>query len=278
MTHAQTCFDPASHPHLVYAGTLDFKTGDAFYKPVHHHPEWGEILLITEGEGRYTIDGRQYEVTPRSVVVYNPGVWHEETSRDGLPHRMLYVAFSQVKVAGLPPGMFIAPDAPAVTTLHSQFFKVVERFRDVLQEYERGGPEAQVVSDHLLAVLLAEIARELHHPPTPRPSAGAQVVSGVKRYIQEHYAEDIRLEQLAAYFYLSPYYLSRTFSGEAGMGPMQYLRAYRLEVAKRMLVTTSDTVRKIAWSVGYHSETHFETLFRRHIGVTPRQFRKGGQG
>lgn len=65
----------------------------------------------------------------------------------------------------------------------------------------------------------------------------------------------------------------RRFSKAAGMAPLGYVHALRLEEAKQMLETGDLPVEAIANEVGYEDTSFFGRLFRRKVGLTPAQYR-----
>ena len=58
------------------------------------------------------------------------------------------------------------------------------------------------------------------------------------------------------------------------MTPIEYTHAVRLEEAKQMLETTTDSVEGIAVEVGYEDASFFSRLFKRQVGLTPAQYRR----
>jgi transcriptional regulator GlxA family with amidase domain len=66
----------------------------------------------------------------------------------------------------------------------------------------------------------------------------------------------------------------RRFRKAAGMTPLEYVHAIRLEQAKQLLETTDETLDKLAERVGYEDATFFSRLFRRKVGLTPAQYRR----
>jgi transcriptional regulator GlxA family with amidase domain len=66
----------------------------------------------------------------------------------------------------------------------------------------------------------------------------------------------------------------RRFRKAAGMTPLEYVHAVRLEQAKALLETTDETLDKLAERVGYEDATFFSRLFRRSVGLTPAQYRR----
>ena len=81
-------------------------------------------------------------------------------------------------------------------------------------------------------------------------------------YINEHFQCDLSLETLAAEANMSPYHFTRVFTKETGITPHQYLIKTRLSAAKYLLKSTETSVKNIAFSTGFHSETSFCITFK----------------
>ncbi len=88
-------------------------------------------------------------------------------------------------------------------------------------------------------------------------------------FIEDHLCTQLTLEDLAALVCLSPFHFARCFKATIGLAPHQYIIARRIELAKRLLLTTTLNVADIAWTIGYENISHFRRLFALHIGVTP---------
>lgn len=96
----------------------------------------------------------------------------------------------------------------------------------------------------------------------------------VKDFIEEHIQEDLSLPELANSVNLSVYHFSREFKQTTGCSPYQYVTQRRIDKAKHLLATTSLPIDHIAWQVGIKRLSHFSTLFKRSVGVTPTAYRK----
>jgi AraC-like DNA-binding protein len=70
---------------------------------------------------------------------------------------------------------------------------------------------------------------------------------------------------------LSPYYLLRVFRDEVGMPPHAYLESRRIQQAQRLL-KQGEPLAAVAHDLGFSTQSHFTTSFRRIIGVTPGQY------
>lgn len=91
-------------------------------------------------------------------------------------------------------------------------------------------------------------------------------------YVHNHYAADIRLEDLAKASYHSVRTLQRLFEQETGLPFSTYLKTTRILKAIELLGTTKQTVSEVAWAVGYSSLPTFSNTFKSITGIPPEQF------
>lgn len=92
-------------------------------------------------------------------------------------------------------------------------------------------------------------------------------------YIDDNLHRQITLAELAAVANLSHYHFARKFKNKMGMTPLQYLADRRVEMAKRQLRTTSDSLVEISLACGFASQSHFSTVFKKVTGTTPAAYR-----
>lgn len=93
-------------------------------------------------------------------------------------------------------------------------------------------------------------------------------------HLERHYEEPFTLEQFEERLGISKYRLCREFSGAYGMPPLKYLTDKRLKEAQKMLLTTDLTIHEISSKIGYENVNHFINLFKKYVGLTPKQFRQ----
>ena len=99
------------------------------------------------------------------------------------------------------------------------------------------------------------------------------ILSSVHLYLRSQYMDDITLEKLSNYFFLSKYYLSHAFKKKYGISPMLFLNKCRCEHAHKFLLTTSYSIAQIAISVGFNSIVHFSRTYKKFYSVSPTQTR-----
>jgi len=97
-------------------------------------------------------------------------------------------------------------------------------------------------------------------------------------YIYLHLFEDIPMEKLAEVSGLNSHYLSQLFKKETGLSVTNYIQIERIEEAKRLLDSTQDPISQIGDRLTFYDQAHFVKAFKKHTGVTPRQYRNRGRG
>lgn len=99
-------------------------------------------------------------------------------------------------------------------------------------------------------------------------------ISRAKEFIRENYADSgISLHMVAAEVGFSPNHFSTVFSQETGQTFVEYLTAVRIEAAKHLLTEGNSRMSDIAFDVGYQDSHYFSYLFKKHVGVSPREYR-----
>ena len=97
----------------------------------------------------------------------------------------------------------------------------------------------------------------------------------VKQYIDEHYDNvELCAQSIADKFKLSAKYLSYAFKEYTGMSLLVYLQKKRIDTACELLENTTMTVGEITYKIGIENENYFYTLFKKNVGMTPKQYRQ----
>lgn len=112
-------------------------------------------------------------------------------------------------------------------------------------------------------------------PAGRRP--GDQVIGGlpwsrlrrVAEHVQANLAGELRLAELSAVVHMSPYHFARLFKKSAGVSPRQFVIRRRIEAATILLAHRQAPIGDVARAVGFRSQSHFTSTFRRVTGVTP---------
>lgn len=148
-------------------------------------------------------------------------------------------------------------------------------------EWLSGTPSGALLTRCLFLRLLVHLARlyaDSHeHAPcqVSRPSTRSEAaVAMAVRYMDEHFPEPMRIEQIAAMVFLSPDRFTEVFSAVMGRTPRDYLRHLRLERAKTLLQTTDLSITDIAQEAGFREAAYFTRVFRAKTGLPPGVYRR----
>jgi len=96
----------------------------------------------------------------------------------------------------------------------------------------------------------------------------AQIARAIK-WLRSHYAEAMRIEELAAIASMSSTSFHRHFRAVTSMTPLQYQKQLRLQAARSRLIATAEDVAQVGFAVGYESPSQFSREYRRVFGRPP---------
>lgn len=252
----------------------------------HFHNQY-EIFYLLEGERRFFFDNRSYLVKGGSLILVDENSIHMTTANSereiGHDRIILYVERDKMKEFDR-----LFPNLNLVKFFHQHYgvFPLNERQqREFIDLYTRLQDEFDSRKRNYRAMIETEIIqyfirfmRENHTPAIEHTDVRApskyQNIYAVADYISEHFDETITLDLLADQFYISKYYLSRTFKEITGYGISEYLNIHRIREAKRLLEETDLSVQQIARKLGYESITYFEKVFKTYMTMSPLKYRK----
>ncbi len=119
---------------------------------------------------------------------------------------------------------------------------------------------------------LAGIKRPYEHSVTT--GTGYSRLLKVVEFVTEHFNEPIEVRDMAAHVELSKSQLQREFSRLFGISPLRYLREIRIGVARHLLVTSDQSLARIAADCGFYDQSHFSRQFKESTGIAPLAYRK----
>ena len=93
-------------------------------------------------------------------------------------------------------------------------------------------------------------------------------------FVEDHYSDNITVEDISFYVGLDRTYLYRIFKKHLRMSPSQYLITYRLEKSVEMLENHELPIAEIGLGVGFHDASHFYKAFSAKYGMPPKKYRE----
>ncbi len=238
-----------THPHYIPA--------NHHYEP--HTHEYHELILLQQGRLRVQIASKMEQFAgPGDILLYPAGCVHEEWAEDGEPVLTWVCDF---RWSALGPTHF--------SFCHDTHGRVQELIAKLTWEFRMEADKREVFLAPLQA-LLAEL-NLLSAPEHKR------MVDRVRAYISAHFREPFTLDDLVAISGLSKSYFVKQYRQVTGRAPMEDVRFWRLEEARRLILSSSLPLYEIASMVGIQDVYRLSHLLKTYLNVSARELRQAGR-
>ncbi|KAA0544895.1 AraC family transcriptional regulator [Bacillus sp. BGMRC 2118] len=101
-----------------------------------------------------------------------------------------------------------------------------------------------------------------------------EIIDRSIEYIQQNLFQPLTLESIAEEIQVSPNYLSTLFRKKVGVSIKEYINRKKIEESKYFLLHTGATLLDISLLLGYCNQSYYTSLFKKYIGITPKQFKR----
>ena len=101
----------------------------------------------------------------------------------------------------------------------------------------------------------------------------SRMVEALDKYIRDNAADDISNTEIGAIFGYHPFYISKVLKDRKGTTLRQYIIAYRLKLAKKLLTESAKSVNEISEECGFNDPSYFTKTFKAAFGMTPKDYR-----
>lgn len=256
----------------------------------YHSHQAAELLYVHQGKGSVIVNRRTYDIQPGMLFYFPPfqlhGV-HADISPDS-PYERTTIHFMPSLMDGY------LKSFPSLHQFHSHIWHgqlpdyaydisaqkpYMESVCDYYAERVRQG-QAVENEEHaaLLFSQLMQLFRTVYMQHVKEPASvlprNRRYSESIMQWLEEHFQEDFHLEELAEALHLSKFYVSRVFRLETGGSITDYIAARRMKEASLLLQTTSLSIERIGMEVGMRNTSYFCQLFRKTVGISPKQYRK----
>lgn len=252
---------------------IAYRDSSSFNLPDHFHEEL-EITLMQGSNWNFDYRGEKFTVPPFSFTLTQPGEAHKASLESHFNCRfyglrvktdLLQQLTPEIKgnYQGLP--FFSTPVAS-----DKELSQLLIRFHILVNNSKESILKQQSL---LLKIVEKLILRYTQNSPTLKNIGNEnQPIQRVKDYLNDNYAKNISLEELARIANLSQFYLNRAFRKQIGIPPHKYQTQIRIQKAKTLL--NNLPISQVAIKTGFSSQSHFGWHFKKIMGVTPKQYVK----
>ena len=148
--------------------------------------------------------------------------------------------------------------------------ELIAQFLSLHQTLE--GAANQLESQSRLLLTLGQlIATRSYRPLLSTLGVEHAAVRRIREYLQDNYAHNVSVEELARLVELSPFHLIRVFTKQVGLTPHAYQTQIRIARAKALLLSGLPPAQ-VAQETGFYDQSHFGGNFKRLVGITPGRY------
>ena len=250
----------------------DFLVTDAYfppraYLPPHVH-ERASFAIMLEGSFDIAIANHGYACEPDSTVTEPAEERHDNRLGSAGAH-VVVVQPSAAGVARLGPcgEWFERVHHARKTPVCVAAWRVARELR---------GPDGAtpIAVEGLVLEMLALATRRHWQADRPRHAPTPPWLSRAREELHDRFLEPPRIAELAAAARVHPDHLARAFRVRFGIPIGSYVRRLRLDWTAIRLESSEQPISAIALAAGFADQSHFTRLFKRHTGLTPREYRE----
>ena len=257
LEHYVSCYEIAEHSPDHYLVSL-FLTPDV------------SIETSSAGEWQPSIRARAGDVTIHSRHIPVASRWHR-------PLEFLTLSLDPALVIRAADGLLDAADINLKFSQCIQDQQIRQVMLAVRAELSEGCPSGRLYGEGLATALAAHLLAMLCLPSAlNRPHRGGLSPAQVRRvisYIDAHLGEELSLRRLSELAQLSPYHFVRAFRQSTGRSPHRYVLEQRIARAQVRLMEPELSLADVGYELGFASQAHFTTTFRKMVGTTPGAWR-----
>lgn len=239
--------------------------------PNHFH-EYYVIGFVEGGKRHLWCKNREYDVSAGDLILFNPRDNHYCAPLDGqlLDYRGINIQPEIMeRCVKEITGRTFTPRFTQNVVFRSEITQsVADLYNAILYRSPRFEKEEALF--FLLEQVLQEYACPFDSEDVSRPNPQIQALC---TYMEEHFSDNISLDELTDMTTFGKSYLLRCFTKQIGVSPYRYLQTIRLDKAKRFLEQGIAPVDAAAMA-GFSDQSHFTNFFKEFIGLTPRQYQK----
>ncbi|MBO5313469.1 MAG: helix-turn-helix domain-containing protein [Clostridia bacterium] len=222
------------------------------------------LIYITDGIFNTKINGTVFSLKKGAVVLFPPKFKYHYWGEPPSKYLCVHFTGSHVEKTLIDLGFPLEP-----YTMESDFSPKIESlFIKMVEQYRTNAPFLQYSLSCLLEEILLTIAI------MKMKSSGYRALKDSIKYIHTNYTEKIQIPDLARMEGLSNSRFITLFSRETGKTPIEYILELRLSRACELLLSTDMEISLIGAASGYKDQYFFSKIFKKHIGLSPQQYRK----
>ena len=226
------------------------------------------FLYLKTGTMNLSIDQTETTIFPNTLVMIPPNTPYGYSQQGSEQLFYYWIHFTGSYVQKCLDQFGLSP-LPLIQELPEVLNAVEYQMQKMFDIFIKKDPFRDAELSHCLDAILIELAKHSHIP-----NDDAKKLSRSIKYIHSRYTSNLNIPELAAMEFLSSSRYSVLFNRIMHTSPYQYIINLRLKMACEMLRDSNLSVTQIAELSGFQSCFFFSKIFKKHLGISPLQYRK----
>ncbi|MBE5874002.1 MAG: AraC family transcriptional regulator [Lachnospiraceae bacterium] len=243
----------------------------------YHCHDVYEIYYFVSGDADYLVEGREFHLTPHSLILLSPYVLHSVKVNSSESYIRSCIFFRPEELLPERRSFLLScfPGHSGYETQQEIFFENTQNFG--LETYFRNiaylSEQPDSIQKQYYPIMLEALLSQIHlmsqvlHPSKIKVSP-TDKIGHIISYLNDHISENITLDTLSNRFYLNKYYLNRAFKKATGTTVMNYVTYKRMVLAKQYILN-GDTAYEAAEKVGFSDYSAFFRAYKKVLGHSP---------
>lgn len=227
------------------------------------------LILCSEGKGHFQSENIEFTITANDILFIPKGTKHKYLADKTEPWTIYWCHFEGHLFQQFMDHIGINEHNPVLKVTDISDFK--SEFTQLLSLPKHGLElNAFIVAANICKKLLSLCCLQKHQFQTEKK---AFRLDNVNAYLSENITENLTLDEMAQYHSLSKFHFSKKFKQVFGATPMKHFLSMKIQHACIQLDTTNLTIKAIAESIGIDDPYYFSRLFKKVMGMSPKQYR-----
>lgn len=238
--------------------------------PSHFH-DYYVIGLAESGTRRLCCNNKGYSITGGDMLLFNPNDSHSCTQSSSEPFDYKAVNISKEtmlhlsqEITGKKAPVGFCENVIKNDELSASFRIFHKMITENAEKFEK---------EENLLIFMTQLIKQYSQPFSDCVSFGSEEIENTCKFINEHFAEHLTLNDLCRCSGLSKSTLLRAFTGSKGVTPYRYLQSIRIDKAKKLLEQGASPI-DAAMQTGFSDQSHFTNFFNMFIGLSPAAYRR----
>lgn len=233
-----------------------------------------QLIYIASGIAHFYFSGNEDEtiISAGTFVLYRPKEYQRYIYYNSDHTEVYWIHFSGNDADNILKQHGIGEDTKIISTGTNIIYSDI--FKNIINEIQQQRFGYDQMIDSYFRQLLIHISRKKGTSEIKSDSYISTEIELAQQYFDQHYSENINIEEYASSRGMSISWFIRNFKAHTGSTPLQYILNRRITNAQILLESTDYPISEISTIVGYDNQLYFSRLFTKQKGVSPRKYKE----